>query len=116
MFLRVTGKGNKERAVRIPRELFVEIRAEFRGEEHMFETRNFHPYNRCYVTSQVAKVSARAINRSVRAHALRHSFATRQIRRTGKIEAVSRYLGHSTPAITMSYYVHESLDDGELFE
>ena len=115
VLLRVTGKGNKERTVRIPRALFDEIRTTFRGELYLFETSNGRPYHRSYVSNQIAKVSRRAIGRSIRAHALRHSFATRQIRRTGKIEAVSRYLGHSSPAITMSYYVHESLDDGELF-
>ena len=113
--IRVVGKGNKERTVRIPRELFDEIRATFRGELYLFETANGRAYNRSHVSNTIAKVSKRAIGRSIRAHALRHSFATRQIRRTGKIEAVSRYLGHSTPAITMSFYVHESLDDGELF-
>ena len=114
--LRVVGKGNKERTVRIPRALFDDIRKTFRGELYLFETANGREYNRSYVSNQIAKVSKRAIGRSIRAHALRHSFATRQIRRTNKIEAVSRYLGHSTPAITMSFYVHESLDDGELFD
>jgi len=113
--IRITGKGNKERFIRIPRALFDEIREVFSGDYYLFETRNGKHYHRSYVSNQIAKVSKRAIGRSVRAHALRHSFATRQIRRTNKIEAVSRYLGHSTPAITMSYYVHESLDDGELF-
>lgn len=116
VLLRVVGKGNKERWVRISREQFDEIRAVFRGEEYLFETGKGRPYNRTYVSNTIAKVSKRAIGRTIRAHALRHSFATRQIRRTGKIEGVSRYLGHSTPAITMSFYVHESLDDGELFD
>jgi integrase len=116
VLIKVTGKGNKERVVRIPRALFDQIRDVFRGELYLFETANGRPYHRSYVSNQIAKVTARAIGRSVRAHALRHSFATRQIKRTGKIEAVSRYLGHSSPAITMSFYVHESLDDGELFD
>ena len=68
------------------------------------------------MSNQVAEIMRRSIGRSVPAHALRHSFAARQIQRSGKIEAVSRYMGHSTPAITMGYYVHESLDDGELLD
>jgi len=34
--------------------------------------------------------------------------------RTGKLQAVSQYLGHSSTAITADMYVHQSLDDGEL--
>lgn len=115
VLLRVTGKGSKERVLRIPRDLFDEIRDVFRGEEWLFETGNGRPYNRTYVSNQVARVTKRAIGRSLRAHSLRHSFATRTIRTTGKIEATSRYLGHSSPSITMQFYCHESLDDGELF-
>ena len=40
----------------------------------------------------------------------------RQIRRTNKVQAVSAYLGHSSTVITMNYYVHERLDDDELFD
>jgi integrase len=116
VLIRVLGKGHKERTVRIPRALFDEIRDVFRGELFLFETSRGRAYNRSYISNQIAKVSKRAIGRSVRAHALRHSFATRQIRRTGKIQAVSAYLGHSSPAITLAYYCHESLDDSELFE
>ncbi len=116
VLIRVVGKGNKERTVRISREHFDRIRSVFRGELYLFETGNGRAYNRNYVSNQIAKVTRRALGRALRAHSLRHSFATRTIGRTGKIQAVSSYLGHSSPAITMSYYVHESLDDGELFE
>ena len=115
VLLRVTGKGNKERTVRISRRHFDDIRDVFRGEEWLFETANGKPYGRSYVSNTIAKVTRRAIGRTLRAHSLRHSFATRTIRRTGKIEGTSRYLGHSSPSITMQYYVHESLDDGELW-
>ncbi len=56
------------------------------------------------------------LRRLLGAHALRHSFAARSDRRTGKTQALSQYLGHSSVAITMSIHVHESPDDGELFD
>jgi hypothetical protein len=42
--------------------------------------------------------------------------ATRQIRRTNKIQAVSSYLGHGSPSITLALYTHEQLEDDELFD
>jgi integrase/recombinase XerD len=112
----VMGKGKKERTLRITAELFDGIRSVFGGVEYLFETGGGHPFSRCYVSTRVHRLAFSVLGRRLGAHALRHSFATRLIRRTGKIEAVSRALGHSTPAITMSFYVHESLDDGELFD
>ena len=32
------------------------------------------------------------------------------------IDALSRYLGHSSPAITLAMYCHNELSDAELFE
>jgi integrase/recombinase XerD len=116
VFLPVIGKGNKERTVRIKVTLFEEIRAEFKGSTYLFETAGGKPFSRCYVSTRIHGLALAVLGRRLGAHSLRHSFATRTIRRTGKIEAVSKYLGHSTPAITMSYYVHEHLEDDELFD
>ncbi len=49
------------------------------------------------------------LNRDISAHKLRHSFATIKIAKTGKIKAVSEYLGHSSTSITLDMYVHEEL-------
>lgn len=114
--IRVNGKGSKERWLRIPRELYNAIRATFTGEEWLFETAGGKAYSRSYVSNQIAKLGRDILHRKISAHSLRHSFATRKIRDTGKIKAVSRYLGHSSTSITLNMYVHESLDDAELFE
>jgi len=50
----------------------------------------------------------------VGAHALRHSFATAMIARTGKVQGTSEYLGHADPSTTLRFYVHEALNDSEL--
>jgi integrase len=113
--IRIVGKGRKERHVRITGDLYDQIRETFRGEEYLFETSTGKPYRRSYVSDQIGKLTERVIGRRLSAHKLRHSFATRMLRNTGKLTAVSQYLGHSSTAITSDYYVHESLDDGELF-
>lgn len=112
----VVGKGNKERVLRIRVTLYNAIRAEFRGTGYLFETAGGRPFSRVYVSTRVHRLAIEVLGRRLGAHALRHSFATRQIRRTGKIQAVSTYLGHSSTAITMNYYVHEQLEDDELFD
>lgn len=113
--IRVNGKGSKERWVRIPRGLFDEIRAIFAGEEWLFETSGGKALRRSYVSDQIARLGRDILRRKISAHTFRHTFATRMIRETRKVQAVSKYLGHSSPSITLSMYVHEELDDAELF-
>ncbi len=115
-FVTITGKGSKERTLRIRTALFEQIVAEFHGSTYLFETGGGKPFSRAYVSTRVHRLALSVLGRRLGAHALRHSFATRQIRRTNKIQAVSQYLGHSSTAITMSIYVHEQLEDEELFD
>jgi integrase/recombinase XerD len=114
VLVRLTGKGNKEREVRVGRELALEIRAVYEGEIYLFETSGGKPLRREYVTHCLHRVALKAIGRPSFAHALRHSFASETIRRTGKVEGTSRYLGHADPATTLRYYVHESLTNADL--
>ncbi len=99
--IRITGKGNKEREVRIARRLHEELRDEYTGSVYLFETRGGRPLRREYVTHELRRVAIRAIERHTFAHALRHSFASETIRQTGKVEGTRRYLGHSDPATTV---------------
>jgi integrase/recombinase XerD len=114
--IRVIGKGNKERHLRIPLDKYEYIQTVFNGNEYLFETGNGKSYNRCYVSNQIHKIGLR-INRNISAHSLRHSFATKKVNQfPGKIDAVSRYLGHSSVSITLDLYCHNQLSDEELFE
>ena len=114
VLVRLTGKGNKEREVRVGLGLVLEIRAAYGGEEYLFETGGGNPLRREYVTHCLHRIALKAIGRPSFAHALRHSFASETIRRTGKVEGTSRYLGHADPATTLRYYVHESLTNADL--
>ena len=113
--IRVVGKGNKERHVKIRAELHEQIRETFRGEEYLFEGIQAQQYNKIYVTKQIATLGRKVLNRKISAHCLRHTFATRMIERfPGKIEAISKYLGHSSVAITLDLYCHSTLSDDDL--
>lgn len=114
--VRILGKGRKERFVRIPAELFDFMRATFSGSTYLCETSTGHQYTREYVSSQVSRVGA-LIGRDIAAHSLRHSFVTRKVQQfPGKLDAISRYVGHSSPSITLAMYCHSSMSDSELFD
>jgi integrase len=109
------GKGAKERTVKIPPELLERIRAAYRGDRYLFETQHGRRYDRSQVSNDIKRLGRRILGRRISAHTFRHTFATRMIEKTGKTEAVSRYLGHASPSITLAMYVHQSLDSAELF-
>lgn len=112
--VRLRGKGTarvsyKERYVFITRALYKRICETFKGREHLFETAGGKRYSRSYVSNEIAKITSLAIGRTLSAHCLRHSFATMQIKRHGRLKAVSRYLGHSDISITARFYDHDEL-------
>ena len=111
--LTIVGKGNKERKVDIEKSLFEAIRATFRGETYLFQTKGGKPYRTTYVSYEIIKAGKRILGRRISAHSMRHSFATLAIREGASVKAVSKYLGHSSTAITMDMYVHESLENDQ---
>ena len=115
--VRVLGKGQKERKLKVDKRLVERARETFGGRRYLFETKGEKPYYRQYVSAEIVKAGRKILGRSISAHTLRHSFATLKIARTGKIKGVSEYLGHSSTAITLDMYVHEelSMQDLELF-
>ncbi len=111
--IRVSGKGAKERWIKIPTELYTRIRDRFVGRWHLFE-HSEKQYSRTSVSYRIKVESLKYLHRDISAHTLRHSFATAKIAETGKIKGVSRYLGHSSVSTTLDLYVHEELADEEL--
>jgi len=111
--IRVSGKGSKERWIKIPTELYERIREKFVGRKYLFE-HSEKQYSRTSVSYRIKIESLKYLHKDISAHTLRHSFATAKIQETGKIKGVSRYLGHSSTSTTLDMYVHEELDDEEL--
>jgi integrase/recombinase XerD len=110
----VTGKGDAHRTVRITKRLFDELRGVYDGKRFLFETGNGTAYRREYVSHMIERVSIRVLRRRLSAHALRHAAATELLERTGKLQAVSEYLGHADPSTTLRFYAHQALSDLEL--
>ena len=116
VYFRITGKGNKQRTVRVKAPFYNRIREYFSGEQFLFETQGGKAYSRVYISDQIRKLSLRVLGRGLSAHCFRHSFATRKVKNTGNLKGVSEYLGHSSVSITADMYVHSLLSDGELLE
>ncbi len=111
---RVLGKGGKTRELRISQGLFAEIRTVYPGDTWLFGTATGEPVRRQYAYKRIAGGVLTASGRTYSPHCARHTFATRALERTGKLKAVSAYLGHASAAITLDMYTHEELTDAEL--
>jgi integrase len=108
------GKGSKERIIKISLELYQAIRQEYKGKKYLFETRNGNPMNDRNFDKEIRRLGKKVLQRPVSAHMLRHTFCTMMIEKTGKIQAVSTYVGHASVSTTLSLYCHQSLSDEEL--
>ncbi|HDR88852.1 MAG TPA: site-specific tyrosine recombinase XerD [Bacteroidetes bacterium] len=116
-FIRIEGKGNKERMVPIGSKamkeisLWMEIRRGMmdirRGEEDMvFLNRRGHRLTRAMVFEIVKDMAARAgIKKNVSPHTFRHSFATHLIDGGADLRAVQEMLGHES-ILTTEIYTH----------
>lgn len=113
--IRLMGKGRKERTVRISKVFYDEILGHFQGKEYLFEKPDGRKFRREYVSMRLLLDARAALGRSVTAHTMRHSFATKMSKKPQpKIKGLSTYLGHSSTSTTMDMYIHESLDDEDL--
>ena len=112
--IRLFGKGNKERVVRVGSNLMQRTRDYFQGMVFLFERPDGSQFKRQYVSQRIARHSSKILGREIRCHYFRHGFATYKIAKTGKIKGVSIYLGHSSAAVTQDMYTHEFLTDEDL--
>jgi integrase len=113
--LRLYGKGGKERAARIPEELYRRILEEFPRGTYLFESYKAQHFTREYISREIARAAKRVLGRAVSAHVLQHSRATDLLASTHRIKAVSRLMGHSDEATTLKYYVRDSFSYEDLF-
>lgn len=120
-FLRILGKGNKERLVPIGREALKyldiykkEIRIHVpvkRGhEDFVFLNRRGRQLTRVMVFTIIKNLSAAAgIHKSISPHTFRHSFATHLIEGGADLRAVQEMLGHES-ITTTEIYTHLDRD------
>jgi integrase/recombinase XerD len=121
-FIRVTGKGNKERIVPIGEEAIhqTEIYLEYvrpqlpkikpEAENVVFLNRRGGQLSRVSVFTAVKKYAALAgIEKNVSPHTFRHSFATHLIEGGADLRAVQEMLGHES-ILTTEIYTHLDTD------
>lgn len=77
--LRLYGKGGKERAARIPAELYKRILQVFPRGTYLFESCHKKHFRREYISREIARAARRVLGRAVSAHVLRHYSASRTI-------------------------------------
>jgi integrase/recombinase XerD len=120
-YLKVIGKGNKERIIPIGStalkflkiyldEVRVHLKVETINEDYIFLNRLGTPLSRISVFNLVKDLVERAgIKKIVSPHTFRHSFATHLIEGGADLRAVQEMLGHSS-IITTEIYTHINRD------
>jgi integrase/recombinase XerD len=120
-FVRVIGKGNKERLVPIGKEALkylkmyidevrVHIPVKKGFESHVFLNRRGSKISRVFVFTVVKDLAARiGLKKSISPHTFRHSFATHLIEGGADLRAVQEMLGHES-ITTTEIYTHLDRD------
>jgi integrase/recombinase XerD len=116
-FIRIVGKGNKERLIPISEKAMKEIKyyrenyrnhltVERKFEDVVFLNRNGRPLTRVMVFTIVKQLAkAAGIHKSISPHTFRHSFATHLIEGGADLRAVQEMLGHES-ILTTEIYTH----------
>jgi len=110
----IIGKGNKRRNLRIDRELFEEIKIEFKSKVFLFQNHNTKNTSGKYSTQYLFEVISKIeqfTGKPFSPHKLRHSRATNLIIAGESIEAIQELLGHSSVVTTAKYYLHSKVKD-----
>jgi integrase/recombinase XerD len=99
-FVKVYGKGGKERIVPIPKELLNELKDYI----NKINTENIFPLSSRQVERIIKNIAKKAgINKKVTPHILRHSLATTLLSKGVDIRYIQEILGHSSLNITQIY-------------
>ncbi len=120
-FLRVIGKGNKERLVPVGRdalkfikiyleEIRVQMPAQKGFESHVFLNRRGKKLTRVMIFMIIKDLASRiGLNKTISPHTFRHSFATHLIEGGADLRAVQEMLGHES-ITTTEIYTHLDRD------
>lgn len=115
-FIRIIGKGNKERLIPISQKAIKEINYYFEDrnklsinpedEDILFLNRRGKQLTRVMVFTIIKRMAEKAgLNRDISPHTLRHSFATHLIEGGADLRAIQEMLGHES-IITTEIYTH----------
>ena len=114
-FVRVIGKGNKERLVPVSEQVIFEITNYTRqsrlevpikaGQEHfIFLNRRGHQLTRVMIFTIIKQLAQKmGLNKQISPHTFRHSFATHLVEGGANLRAVQEMLGHESITTTEIY-------------
>tara|TARA_X000000368_G_scaffold367120_1_gene314268 strand:- start:5494 stop:6231 length:738 start_codon:yes stop_codon:yes gene_type:complete len=111
-FIKVTGKGSKQRIVPIGSELksnlskYMIFRNEYFDSNHnnLFISKNKNPIDRTAIFRIVKKVAINiGLKESIHPHTLRHSAATHMLEAGCDLRTLQEFLGHSSVSTTQIY-------------
>ena len=120
-FMKVVGKGNKERLVPVGREALKHLNfylsgvrghldIKFGSEDFAFLSKNGRPLSRITVFTTLKKLAELAgLRKTISPHTLRHSFASHLIEGGADLRAVQEMLGHAS-ITTTEIYTHLDRD------
>lgn len=119
--LKVVGKRNKKRVVAIPKskmlmlENYIRLRNELKSsslDDALFLSRqkgeNGYRLGNNQIRNIVVELAKESDVKKITPHSLRHTGATLQIKNGADLIDVSKWLGHSSLAITEQIYVHQT--------
>ena len=112
-FIRVIGKGNKERVIPIGEVAIQHIRYALEDQkiknltqEYLFVNKNQKPLSRIMVFQIIKEAAEKAgIQKNISPHTFRHSFATHLVEGGADLKAVQDMLGHES-IVTTEIYTH----------
>lgn len=112
-FIRVVGKGDKQRVVPVSSaardkiQLYMELRLpKFRSEQTLFLNNRGTPLTRVMVFNIIRSAALNAgIDKQISPHTLRHSYATHLLEGGANIRQVQELLGHES-IVTTEIYTH----------
>lgn len=115
--VKVTGKGGKENALILSKELYTKILKEFTGKVYLFENaRTKKPITRQLVHRTLSRVGLDEMNRKIHPHQTRHSRISHLLQNGKPLDAVSRFANHFDPSFTAKVYGHNKLTSKEILE
>lgn len=108
VFVRVMGKGRKERVVPLGRKALCAIDAylAYREDEYpaLFITKSGKPIDRIFVWKMIKGYAKQAgITKNISPHTLRHSFATHLLDNGADLRVIQEMLGHASISSTDRY-------------
>ena len=113
-YLKVTGKGNKERSVPITDIALKKVNRYLKRRKYeneiIFLSKNGNPLSQRDIRRIFKKlIKKMAIDKNITPHTIRHSFATHLLERGADLRLVQELLGHSSISTTQ-IYTHISME------